>query len=236
MYGLDFRDLRRVELFCTTFEQRHARIDIIINNACQTIRRPTAYYQPLLQNETVQKGMKIEIIDVLQSNRKFVESNGTRKSNTSPSMLLSNDDDAHDNQNNNQHLDDSQNGNQDDNETVGEKEQKEDAEFEAGETEIKINLNTITTPSVLQSQLIVHSEDNDSTVQKDLPTGAIDVNGQQLDLRKRNTWIMKMEEIETPELAEVFAINSIAPFILNSRLTPLMKRSNHPNNNTNNTR
>ena len=35
---------------------------------------------------------------------------------------------------------------------------------------------------------------------------------------------MKLEEIETPELAEVFAINSIAPFIINSRLIPLMKK------------
>tara|TARA_B110000971_G_C19573869_1_gene304255 strand:- start:24 stop:515 length:492 start_codon:yes stop_codon:yes gene_type:complete len=36
---------------------------------------------------------------------------------------------------------------------------------------------------------------------------------------------MKMEEIQTTEVAEVFAINSIAPFILNSQLTPLMKKS-----------
>jgi hypothetical protein len=33
---------------------------------------------------------------------------------------------------------------------------------------------------------------------------------------------MKLEEVQTPELAEVFAINAMAPFILNGRLRELM--------------
>ncbi len=46
-----------------------------------------------------------------------------------------------------------------------------------------------------------------------------------LDLRTRNSWVMKLEEIQVPELAEVFAINSMAPFILNGRLKSLMEQS-----------
>ena len=47
----------------------------------------------------------------------------------------------------------------------------------------------------------------------------------QLDLRTKNSWVMKLEEIQTPELAEVFAINSMAPFIMNGRLKALMTKS-----------
>ncbi|RYE84793.1 MAG: hypothetical protein EOO65_01665 [Methanosarcinales archaeon] len=49
-----------------------------------------------------------------------------------------------------------------------------------------------------------------------------DVNEQQLDLRRHNSWLMRMHEVSTPELAEVLAINTMAPFILNSRLKKLM--------------
>lgn len=33
-----------------------------------------------------------------------------------------------------------------------------------------------------------------------------------------------MDEVSTPELAEVFAINAMAPYILNARLKPLMTK------------
>lgn len=36
---------------------------------------------------------------------------------------------------------------------------------------------------------------------------------------------MKLEEVPTVEVVEVHAINSLAPFIINSRLKPLMLRS-----------
>jgi len=36
---------------------------------------------------------------------------------------------------------------------------------------------------------------------------------------------MKLEEVETPEVAEVFAINALAPFVMNAKLLPLMKRT-----------
>lgn len=51
-----------------------------------------------------------------------------------------------------------------------------------------------------------------------------DVNSQQLDLRRTNSWLLTLSSgnISTPELAEVFAINAMAPFILASKLTPLL--------------
>ena len=35
---------------------------------------------------------------------------------------------------------------------------------------------------------------------------------------------MKLEEVQTAELAEVFAINAMSPFILNGKLKPLMEK------------
>lgn len=55
-------------------------------------------------------------------------------------------------------------------------------------------------------------------------TGLVDVNGQSIDLREKNSWTMRMHEVSTPELAEVFAINAMAPFIINARLKGLMTR------------
>ena len=45
--------------------------------------------------------------------------------------------------------------------------------------------------------------------------GATDVNGQQVDMRSHNSWTMRLHEVSTPELAEVFAINAMAPAIIN---------------------
>ena len=47
--------------------------------------------------------------------------------------------------------------------------------------------------------------------------------GEQLDLRRANSWTSKLEDVSTPELAEVFAINALAPFVINSKLIPVLK-------------
>jgi NAD(P)-dependent dehydrogenase (short-subunit alcohol dehydrogenase family) len=56
------------------------------------------------------------------------------------------------------------------------------------------------------------------------PTGMLDGEGQQLDLRKKNSWRMNLAEVSTLELLEVQLVNSIAPFVLTGRLKPLMLR------------
>jgi hypothetical protein len=54
-------------------------------------------------------------------------------------------------------------------------------------------------------------------------SGLTDINGQQLDLRMQNSWLLKMDEVSTPEIMECMFVNAIAPFVLNSRLKPLME-------------
>jgi NAD(P)-dependent dehydrogenase (short-subunit alcohol dehydrogenase family) len=51
VYGLDLRHTPSVEMFCAYVEKRYARLDILINNAAQTVRRPPGYYAHLMARE-----------------------------------------------------------------------------------------------------------------------------------------------------------------------------------------
>ncbi|MDO8580187.1 MAG: SDR family oxidoreductase [Candidatus Omnitrophota bacterium] len=51
IYGLDLRHTPSVEIFCKYIEQTYDRLDILINNAAQTVRRPPGFYAHLLPNE-----------------------------------------------------------------------------------------------------------------------------------------------------------------------------------------
>ena len=53
IYGLDLRHTPSVELFCNYIEQKYDRLDILINNAAQTVRRPPGFYAHLMANETL---------------------------------------------------------------------------------------------------------------------------------------------------------------------------------------
>ncbi|KAF2076439.1 hypothetical protein CYY_002242 [Polysphondylium violaceum] len=51
IYALNLCDLRSVELFCDLVQQKFKSIDMIVNNAAQTIKRPTAYFEDLYKLE-----------------------------------------------------------------------------------------------------------------------------------------------------------------------------------------
>ena len=51
IYGLDLRHTPSVEAFCREMIATHARLDFIVNNACQTVRRPPAFYAHMMAGE-----------------------------------------------------------------------------------------------------------------------------------------------------------------------------------------
>ena len=51
IYGLDLRHTPSVEIFCRHIEHAFDRLDILINNAAQTVRRPPGFYRHLMRNE-----------------------------------------------------------------------------------------------------------------------------------------------------------------------------------------
>ena len=52
IYGLDLRHTPSVEAFCRELLDTRERLDFIINNACQTVRRPPDFYRHMLEGET----------------------------------------------------------------------------------------------------------------------------------------------------------------------------------------
>jgi NAD(P)-dependent dehydrogenase (short-subunit alcohol dehydrogenase family) len=57
------------------------------------------------------------------------------------------------------------------------------------------------------------------------PAHRYDEDLQQVDLRRVNSWRLRLHEVETPELLEVHLVNAIAPYVLNARLKPLLART-----------
>ena len=56
VFGLDLRHTPSVEAFCTQLLATRARLDFIINNACQTVRRPPAFYAHMMEGERALEG------------------------------------------------------------------------------------------------------------------------------------------------------------------------------------
>jgi len=56
IYGLDLRHTPSVEIFAKYIEQKYDRLDLLLNNAAQTVRRPPGFYTHLIENENRELG------------------------------------------------------------------------------------------------------------------------------------------------------------------------------------
>jgi NAD(P)-dependent dehydrogenase (short-subunit alcohol dehydrogenase family) len=52
IFGLDLRHVPSVEAFCAELLATRGRLDFVINNACQTVRRPPDFYAHMMEAET----------------------------------------------------------------------------------------------------------------------------------------------------------------------------------------
>ena len=214
IYGLDLRDVTGLELFVRFLKQRFGRqgIDILINNACQTVRRPGGYYVPMMVKEEKlwkegdehQKNLlrgcvefeQVRHMVVVEQRNGFKQIGQERKHVLLPLSL----------EQSNHHTADEQTR-----DLVAIPFSSNKAPFEA----------TGISHSAAMSQMIILPEDA-GVPDFVLPPGVSDINGQQLDLRTTHSWLLKIEDVSTPEIMECMFINAIAPFILNSRLKPLL--------------
>jgi len=233
VYGLDLRDVTGLEAFTRYLKVTYGDhgIDLLINNACQTIRRPGGYYVPLVEKEGElwTKGDEAHR-DVLRGCTEFERirrrlvtdhSSGQDANNNGGNLLSAGD------------VPSGQGslllgaGS-----TMHESEERcvasnaESHEIVAKQnpsTKDKVPFeSTGISHSAAMSQMAILPEDV-GVNEKIMPRGLSDINGQQLDLRKHNSWLLKMDEVSTPEIMECMFVNAIAPFVLNSRLKPLME-------------
>ncbi len=184
IHGLDLRHTPSVELFARYIEQNVERLDILINNAAQTVRRPPGFYAHLMENEA--KAFN----DLPVEARVLLASHETCKTqlNALCAQPLSNDSNL-------------------------------PVAWHGQGPGVGIRA------SAKLSQ-IPYSYDNSLAVEEVFPSGKLDADLQQVDLRQTNSWRLKLADVPTPEMLEVQLVNSVAPFVLCSRLTPLMRRDN----------
>lgn len=227
IYGLDLRDVTGLEAF-TRFLKMTCKngIDVLINNACQTIRRPRGFYVPMVEREQklwqnsdethkflLQGCIQFESIRRKLHHDHHGGSQGklTADASDSPLLLMGMETEVAANE---------------DVEMEEDKKLPVVGAITVAEKSAPANKHSAFESSGLShsaamSQMIILPED--VGVSNDiLPPGLTDINGQQLDLRRHNSWLLKMEEVSTPEVMECMFINAIAPFVLNSRLKPLM--------------
>jgi len=164
IHGLDLRHTPSVEAFCQNLLTTLPRLDFIINNACQTVRRPPGFYGHLMEAER-----NPELLSA--SAAELVKAAAPKSSGASVPLLA--------------------------------------AAGDGGAAEL--------------SQIPLLPEDMDHSVHL-FPRGELDADLQQRDLRKVNSWRLMLDEVSAVELLEVHLVNAVAPFILNARLKPLMKK------------
>ena len=196
--GLDLRDLCEVERFCAFVKERFGRVDAIINNACQTVRRPANYYKEQVNKEAEREPVFQECLgacDVFEAAREARDAGRTIGMGA----------------------------------TTGKIEADEAPEGAKGTVVVKDGgggggggeSNAKISKSAAMSLMPLTSEDM-STPSSLLPSGLHDINGQQLDMRRHNSWLLTLPQVSTPEIIECMYINVISPFVMNSRLLPLM--------------
>lgn len=158
--GADFRFVQSVQNVIDALKTQP--LDILINNAAQTVRKPAPFYKHLLAGEK-----QAPALENIISNDKIKALSTVNLHSPSTSKLFN---------------------------------------------------------SAEMSQLPILPEDmNDD--EKIFPLGKFDKDGQQLDLREHNSWMYELEEVSLAEMYEVLQINLIAPFLLNTKLLPVMAQT-----------
>lgn len=184
IHGLDLRHIPSVEIFCNYIEQHYTRLDVLINNAAQTVRRPPGFYHHLLENEE-------RSISELPLGAQTILSDHEKCLNELEAFSALSE-------NHDKNLPVTWNG-----------------------QKVGIGLSA----SAKLSQ-IPYSIDHSLATEEVFPVGKLDADLQQVDLRKTNSWRLKLGEIHTNEMLEVQLVNSVAPFVLCNRLVNLMKKEN----------
>ncbi len=207
IYGLDLRHIPSVEIFAGYIEHNYHRLDILINNAAQTVRRPTGFYAHLMKNENLTFEQLKKIYG--EHGKAAVEllSNYNICKQKLESIVSKQNCYQDDNHNNLEPL--LHNNHESVKNTI--------IPYSDGKPAIGIR------ESANLSQ-IPYSVDDFEATDEIFPKGKLDIDLQQVDLRKINSWRLKLGEIQTSEMVEVQLVNAVAPFVLCNRLIELMKR------------
>jgi NAD(P)-dependent dehydrogenase (short-subunit alcohol dehydrogenase family) len=165
IHGVDLRHTPSVERLCAHLLGTEERLDFLINNACQTVRRPPAFYAHMLEVER-------RAAERLSTAERALLGRGARAADGRSALVVAGAGHA----------------------------------FAA---------------ELSQLALVPEDRGHDRAL---FPEHAYDADGQQIDLRKVNSWRLRLADVSSAELLEVQLVNAVAPFVLCARLKPLMER------------
>jgi NAD(P)-dependent dehydrogenase (short-subunit alcohol dehydrogenase family) len=176
VFGCDLRHTPSVEALCANLVGSLTRLDVLVNNACQTVRRPSGFYDHLMAHETAPWSS-------LGARERQVLARwwGMRAAAEAAHRALA--DGAH--------------------------------------AVVPVAGAPGLWKSAVLSQVPLLAEDVERGNHL-YPSGRLDQDLQQVDLRDFNSWRMTLTEVPTAELLEVHLVNAVAPFVLNARLKPLL--------------
>ena len=172
VYGIDLRHTPSVEHWCEHLLATLPRLDALINNACQTVRRPAGWY------DHVAAGELGDWRQLPPAERAALERNQALGQGIVP----------------------------------------------AGGGPHGNELRAGLWKSAVLAQVPLLAEDLERGRGHLYPSGRLDADLQQVDLRDFNSLRMTLAEVPTAELLEVHLVNAVAPFVLNARLRPLLAR------------
>jgi NAD(P)-dependent dehydrogenase (short-subunit alcohol dehydrogenase family) len=206
IHGLDLRHTPSVELFTRFLLERLPRLDYILNNACQTVRRPAGFFQHLLAKEAeslaaLPQSLRgplaghDELCRMLAGAHAFGP--GTHQAEAPPRGTLNDG-------------------------SVAAAAEAGTAPMTKGPAARAHGEGLLHSAALSQRRYLDEDYRDGETL---FPSGRYDEDRQQVDLREMNSWRLRLHEVETPELLEVQLVNAIAPYILNARLKPLMVRT-----------
>jgi NAD(P)-dependent dehydrogenase (short-subunit alcohol dehydrogenase family) len=197
IFGLDLRHTPSVEAFCRELLAMRERLDFIVNNACQTVRRPPDFYKHMLDAEAAALGdMPAHVRGLLgaweglRGYHMLPEGEATEALTASGAGATP-------------------------------------AALARGIAEVAglaypAQLSQV---ALLPEERPADSAAERQAQQALFPEGRLDADLQQVDLRARNSWRLLLAEVPTVEILEVHLVNAVAPFVLNARLKPLMLRT-----------
>ena len=180
VYGVDLRHLPAVEAFARHVRDTYPRLDVLVNNAAQTVRRPPAYYRHLIDFELAPvDGLPAVLRPLLPDD-------------AADTRALPPDDGG------------------------------DALPVLAGvlATNRMAGRSSANSASLSQLALVDGDERRDDDL---FPPGALDANGEQVDLRPANSWTMRDADVSAVELMEAHMANAVAPFLLTRGLRPLME-------------
>ena len=219
IHGLDLRHPPSVEIFARYVEHSFKRLDIIVNNACQTVRRPPGFYEDLLETESrpaTDFGPDIFLLLKSHEDLKAALDPSTKPSDelrASPSTKPSDE------------LRASPSTKPSDGLRAGHGASTSSLVVDrAGLMTLNGGRSGIGVVASARLSQVRYAYDDDTRRDDLFPQGRLDADLQQVDLREQNTWRLALADVPTAEMLEVQLVNAVAPFILCARLKPLMLR------------